>query len=200
MTPEDILPTYDSVASDFARSRDKSLFERRWLDRMLAHTPPPRRILDLGCGSGNPIARYLTDRRARVTGVDGAPAMVALFCQTLPGARALHCDMRALDLGETFDGIIGWNSFFHLTEAEQRACIPRLADHLKTGGTCMLTVGPHAGETTGTVAGETVFHASLSPAQYATTLEECGLRLTGFLAEDPEANRHTVLMARKDGG
>ena len=63
----------------------------------------------------------------------------------------------------------------------------------------MVTVGPDAGEATGRVEGEPVYHASLSPAEYATLLESCGMRMTGFLAEDPECNDHSVLMARKAG-
>ncbi len=87
MKPEDILTTYDRIARGYARSRDRTLFERGWLDRMLAHAPG-RQVLDLGCGTGLPIARYLTDRRCRVTGVDGAATMMATFsartCQTPP--------------------------------------------------------------------------------------------------------------------
>ena len=199
MTPDDILPTYDSVASDFARSRDKSLFERRWLDRMLAHTPPPRRILDLGCGSGNPIARYLADRRARVTGVDGAPAMVALFRQTLPGARALHSDMRTLDLGETFDAILAWNSFFHLSPPDQRAMFARFAAHATKNTVLMFTAGPAAGEPIGQVAGQPVYHSSLDSQEYRQLLADNGFKLLNFAPEDPDCNGHTIWMARFTG-
>ena len=106
-------------------------------------------------------------------------------------------DMRTLALGDRFDGIVAWNSFFHLTADAQRDCIARMAAHLKVDGSLMLTVGQKAGEVEGTVGSEQVYHASLSPAGYATCLEENGLRLTGFLAEDPETAHHSVLMARK---
>ena len=109
-----------------------------------------------------------------------------------------QADMRALDLDQVFDGIIAWNSLFHLRPDEQRTCLAHLARHLAPGGSLLITVGPKAGEVTGTVGGETVYHASLSPAAYATCLEDNGLRLTGFLAEDPDTNAHSVLMARKD--
>ena len=105
--------------------------------------------------------------------------------------------MRALDLGETFDGIIAWDSFFHLTPEDQRGAIARMARHLVPGGALMLTVGPTAGEVQGTVGGEPVYHASLSPAEYAVCLEQNGLRMTGYLAEDPETDLHSVLMARR---
>ena len=62
----------------------------------------------------------------------------------------------------------------------------------------LVTVGWSEGETTGKVADRTVYHASLSPADYATILQSSEMRLTGFLVEDPDCASHTVLMARKD--
>ena len=56
-----------------------------------------------------------------------------------------------------------------------------------------------SGVEAGTVGNEPVYHASLSPAGYAQCLEENGMRLTGFMARDPETQDHSVLMARKDG-
>lgn len=197
MTPEEILPTYERVAAGFARARDKSLFERRWLDRMLAHTPPPRRVLDLGCGTGNPIARYLTDRRAQVTGVDGAAAMVALFQQNLPNAQAVHADMRGLVLDQRFDALLAWNSFFHLTAADQRAMFPVFARHAAPNAALMFTAGPSAGEAIGEVQGESVYHASLAPDEYQALLAENGFELLKFTPEDPDCNGHTICLARK---
>jgi len=107
-------------------------------------------------------------------------------------------DMRKLDLGETFEGIVAWDSFFHLTPQDQRATLARMAAHLAPGGSILVTVGPDASEATGSVGGEAVYHASLSPADYAACLEACGLRMTGFLAEDPDTDKHSVLMARKE--
>ena len=42
-----------------------------------------------------------------------------------------------------------------------------------------------------------MLQASLSPAEYASLLEEHGLMLIAFLSEDPQCDNHTVLMARK---
>ena len=70
--------------------------------------------------------------------------------------------------------------------------------NLEPGGVLMLTVGPQAGEVTGHVGGDPVYHASLSPAEYATRLDENGLRMTGFLADDPDCAGHSVLLAKRD--
>lgn len=196
MTPDDILPTYEKVAKVFARQRDKSLFERRWLDRALSYAPG-RKVLDLGCGTGQPIAQYLTERRARVTGVDGAAAMVTLFAANLPGARAKHADMRGLDLAETFDVILAWNSFFHLSQEDQRAMFEVFARHAHPRTVLMFTSGTSAGEAMGEVDGAAVYHASLDPREYRQLLDAHGFEEIAFKAEDPECNQHSIWMARK---
>ena len=50
---------------------------------------------------------------------------------------------------------------------------------------------------TGTVGGEIVYHASLSVGEYAQVMDDAGLRLIAYMAEDPYCDFHTVAMARK---
>jgi SAM-dependent methyltransferase len=199
MDAKDILPTYDRVAGDFGRQRDKTLFERPWLDRFLAHVPPPRRVLDLGCGTGLPIARYLVDRRSQVTGVDGAPAMVKLFEANVPGAKAVLEDMRNLALGAKFDGILAWNSFFHLTQADQRAMFAVFAAHAAPGAALMFTSGHRAGSVIGQAGGAPVYHDSLDPEEYRALFAAHGFTELRYAPEDAATNHHTIWLARFTG-
>ncbi len=195
---ETIRDVYEQEAATYDAQRSRALFEARWLARFAASLPSGGRVLDLGCGAGEPIAQWFIAENFRVTGVDFAGAMLEIARSRWPAGDWRQCDMRQLDLGETFDGIVAWNSFFHLTPQEQRLMLARMARHLTSGGQLLLTVGPKKGEAIGTVGGRPVYHASLSPAEYAGLLQEQGLRLTGFLAEDPECDSHSVLMARKE--
>ena len=157
-------------------------------------------MLDLGSGAGEPIAAWLRAAGFRVTGLDLSDAMLSLARARHPEGDWRRGDMRALDLPDRFDGIVAWDSFFHLTPSEQPEALARMAAHLAPGGALLVTVGPRAGEAMGTVGGAAVYHGSLSPAGYAAALEAAGLRLTRFVAEDPEADRHSVLMAVRDEG
>lgn len=195
MRPEDILPTYERVARGYAASRTRTLFERKWLDRMLNYAPG-RKVLDLGCGPGRPIATYLVDRRCRVTGVDGAPSMIALFRQNVPEARALRADMRTLDLDEAFDIILAWDSFFHLSPGDQKAMFPIFAAHAGPRAVLMFTSGHVAGEPIGRVEGEPVYHASLAPDDYRALLDANGFDVIDFIPQDPSCAGHSVWMAR----
>jgi hypothetical protein len=45
------------------------------------------------------------------------------------GSALIEADMRSLDLGMRFDGLIAWDSFFHVTPAAQRLMFPVFGDH-----------------------------------------------------------------------
>jgi SAM-dependent methyltransferase len=196
-SPSDTRAVYERNAKGFDRHRGQTLIERTWLDRFLALVPEGAPVLDLGCGAGEPIARYLIESGREVWGADFAEPMLAIARQRFPQARWVHVDMRSLDLDCRFGGIVGWNSFFHLTMDEQRAAIPILARHLVPGGAILLTVGPGEGEVTGTVEGETIYHASLSPQEYEQLLGRVGLTVIDFVAEDPDCDSHSVLLAKR---
>ena len=195
MKPDDILTTYNTVDTEWDVQRSQSLFERKWLDRML-NFAPGKTILDIGCGAGRPIAHYLCDRGAVVTGLDGAPAMIKLFQSNVPNARAILADMRGLDLGETFDALLAWNSFFHLSQDDQRAMFAVFARHANPGAALLFTSGPEKGEEIGPVAGQSVYHASLDPAEYEGLLNGNGFQVKHFRPEDPDCAGHTIWLAK----
>lgn len=55
----DISARYERHSQAWDRLRGRTLFEKAWLDRFLALIHMDGTILDLGCGSGEPIARHV---------------------------------------------------------------------------------------------------------------------------------------------
>ena len=70
MSSEAIIDLYERHAREFDRDRNRSLHERAWLDRFLSYVTPSGCVLDVGCGMGEPIARYVIDAGFRVVGID----------------------------------------------------------------------------------------------------------------------------------
>ena len=188
---------YETHAAAWDAQRSRALFEKGWLDRLLAFGAAGDGVLDAGCGAGEPIAAYLVAQGRRVCGVDFSGAMLDIARARFPGERWLQADMRALDLGVTFAGVIAWDSFFHLTAEEQRATLPRLAAHVAPGGALLATVGPAEGEAIGSVDGAAVYHASLSTGEYERLLNAAGMRLVAFTPDDPDCAGHSVLLAAR---
>lgn len=186
---------YNRAAQGYDSHRSKVLFEQDWLDRFLSCLPQTPRVLDVGCGAGEPIARYLVEQGCLLTGVDVAPSMLSLASERFPNHHWLEADMRSLDLGGTFDGVLSWNASFHLTAQEQRDTIPMLANHVAPAGALMFTIGPSEGEATGTVEGHPVYHASLDPGEYHSILSNLGFCSIKLGLEDPKCNLHSIVLA-----
>ena len=195
-----VIDLYSRRAGDWDADRGRSLFEKPWLNRFLAHVPVGGRVLDLGCGSGEPIARYLIAQGRAVTGVDGAPGLIGLCRARFPGHDWIVADMRGLDLGRRFDGLIAWHSVFHLEPEAQRGMFDVYARHLKPGGVLMFTSGTEEGATVGEWRGEPLYHASLSSADYRAGLDVVGFEVLAQVENDPECGGANVWLARRAGG
>ena len=165
------------------------------MDRFLAHVPAGETVLDIGCGTGEPIARYLVTEGRRVVGVDSSPSMIAMCSARLPNHEWVVADMRALDLGRRFVGILAWDSFFHLRADDQRPMFGRFAKHAAPGAPLMFTSGPRGGEAIGSYQGEPLYHASLEPSEYESLLAGNGFTVRAFVPDDPDCGEHTVWLA-----
>jgi len=187
---------YERFARAFDRDRGRALVERGYLDEMLGHLGERPALLDLGCGSGEPIARYLIERGGWLTGVDAASSMIALCRERFPDGEWIVGDMRALHLDRRFDGIVAWDSFFHLPADDQRPMFEVFRQHIAAAGLLLFTSGPRAGTAKGDFYGHELFHASLDPQDYETLLRDTGFKVLRHRAEDPGCGGHTVWLAQ----
>jgi SAM-dependent methyltransferase len=194
-----IIDFYERHAHDYvADRRTVDWNESAWLDRFSALLPHGASILDIGCGSGEPIAKYLIDRGFTVDGVDTSPTLIALCRERFP-QRSWHvADMRTLALEDTFDGLLAWDSFFHLSHDDQRRMFPIFRQHASPGAALMFTSGKSQGEAIGSYRGEPLYHASLAPQEYRTLLESTGFRVVAHIVEDPNCGGHTIWLAQTE--
>lgn len=197
---EQIIGLYRRHADawDAARGRQPSNrpMEAGWLDQFLGLLPPRPPVLDIGCGSGVPISRYLDRQECDLTGVDSSPEMIA-FCKARFPLQTWHvADMRRLSLGHVFDGLIAWDSFFHLCHDDQRRMFPIFRAHAAPRATLMFTSGPDHGVAMGTLEGKPLYHASLNGAEYRALLVENGFHVVAHVVEDPSCGRHTIWLAQ----
>ncbi len=197
---EGIIDLYSRRALDWDADRSRDLFEKAWLDAFLEDVPPSGTVLDLGCGSGEPIARYLIEQGRAVTGVDAAPGLIDLCRDRFPDHDWIVADMRDLNLGRAFDGVIVWHSAFHLTPEAHRGMFAVYARHVRPGGTLMFTSGVAEGEVLGRWRGEPLYHGSLSTADYQAGLEAAGFEVLRRVENDPDCGGANVWLTRRRDG
>ena len=96
------------------------------------------RVLELGCGTGQKLIPIASDGHPS-TGLDSSPDMLAVAQQKAhkvgAGVEWMQGDMRAFDLGRTFDFVfVAANSLLHLHGAEDLvSCFRSVRRHLAPG-------------------------------------------------------------------
>lgn len=193
---KNIIELYRKYAREWVALRGEDLYEKVWLDRVLALVPAQAKILDIGCGSGKPIAAYLLAQGCTVTGVDSSETMLLMAQQNFPDQTWIQADMRQFRLEQKFDAILAWDSFFHLAPDDQRQMFAQFARHAQQGTVLMFSSGPAHGEAIGEFFGEPLYHASLAPEEYRALLRQYGFQVLEMVAEDPECTAHTVWLAQ----
>ncbi len=194
-----VIEIYQRHGAAWANLRGDRLTETAWLDRFCALLPAGAAILDIGCGSGLPIAAELVRRGFNVVGVDGAGTMLALFRRNLPDAEAHLLDMRQLSLDRRFSGLLAWDSLFHLSPGDQRGMFRRFQAHAAPGAALMFTSGETEGEAVGALEGDPLYHGSLDPGEYRRLLNAAGFTVVAHVVKDPGCGHRTIWLARQRG-
>ncbi len=237
-----IIEHYERHATAWDCDRQNSAWnDKVWHDLFIDRLAAGAKVLDLGCGSGRPVARHMAERGLLVTGVDSSPTMISLCRSRLPDHAWIVADMRELSLehdpekwvtgfpsrqtrsvcaeimlkqkdkkierdddskkshpalGRCFQGILAWDSFFHLDHDDQRRMFAVFAAHASGGAWLMFNAGPRHGEAIGNYRGDPLYHASLSPGEYKTLINRFGFEVIEHAADDERAGGRTVWLCR----
>jgi cyclopropane fatty-acyl-phospholipid synthase-like methyltransferase len=189
---------YDLIADEWVRERTALCFrEKPYVDRLLALTVPGAHILDVGCGVGTPIARYLLDQGYRVTGVEVSPAMLRLARVNCPEAELVAGDMVAVELAGSYDGIVAWDSIFHVPKAQHGQLFHALCRWLTPNAPLLLSLGGSEGEFLAPMFGIDFFYSAHAPEVSLALLQEAGFEILLSEVDDPSARGHLAVLCRK---
>lgn len=137
-----ISTPYDKIADKFGAARTRlQTKEMEYLTLLLDPLKAGSTVLDLGCGTGYPIATHIASCGHRVVGVDGSEAMLAAARTRLPEHRWIHDLIERVEFDETFDAVVCWDSLFHLPRHQFRPVISRVHRWLKPHGRTMVSSG-----------------------------------------------------------
>jgi cyclopropane fatty-acyl-phospholipid synthase-like methyltransferase len=200
---------YDHIAEKWhANFRGQAYVERvlGYVDRILDGVAAGAKVLDLGCGTANTIARHISQKGYRVVGVDQSMKMLEIAKGVLPEAEFIHADMISVELKERFAAAVAWDSVFHVERKYHAAIYRKLSSCMETGARLLLSVGgtdasdvtPDGAEGfTSEMFGQTFFYSGYSPAVARKLLEDAGFRIETWEVDDPSSHGHIAVIARK---
>ncbi len=188
--------SYDNIAEGFAKIRDSFNTEQKYLDALINYIPKRSHIVDIGCGSGFPIADYFIKKNFQVTGIDGSQKLLSIAKRKCPKMRGLYGDVRTVEFNETVDAIVEWWCLFHLPKSDHELMIARFAKWLKPGGILEFTSGDNEYEgTDSNMLNQELHFYSLAPDVYEQYLKKYGFEI--LLKESDQAH-HLVWIAKKN--
>jgi SAM-dependent methyltransferase len=133
---------YDAIAEAYRERYASSSVRAHWLGRLIALLPKNSRVLDLGCGSGVPVAYELATRGHQVVGIDRSSRQVSLARSNVPNAHFIHADMTFVEFApRSFDAVVAFYSTTHVPRDEHAGLLRRIASWLRPGGIFLASLG-----------------------------------------------------------
>jgi cyclopropane fatty-acyl-phospholipid synthase-like methyltransferase len=181
IVPRELSEIYDEFAEDYEQNR--GLFDMSAVLESFYRClgSDKGRLLDLGCGAGEPFARWFIDRGWEVTGVDFSSRMLALAARYVPEMKTFQADMRDVEFGAgEFDAITAIYSLFHVPRQDHAQLFSKFHRWLAPEGSVLFTYA--TAEYTGEAAfdgykeflGQQLYYSHNSTEKLYTDLQQNG--------------------------
>lgn len=134
---------YDQIADYYhAKRLAKRDVNGAYFDTLIHHFPQAGKLLDLGCGGGQPVTAYFSEKGFDVVGVDVSANMIEIARREIPGGQFFESDMVDCTFNpQEFDVIISLFAIIHVPQDRQRLLFKKMHAWLKPAGVSYLTLG-----------------------------------------------------------
>jgi cyclopropane fatty-acyl-phospholipid synthase-like methyltransferase len=186
---------YDLIAEQWIRARIILEREKPYIDDFAALLTPGAHVLDLGCGAGI-ISRCVLDRGCAVTGVDASAIQLRSARALCPEAEFIMADMLDLELTTRYQGLVAWDSVFHIPRARHRELFFSMHRWLEEGAPVLLSLGGTEDEFTAPTFGVDFFYSGYAPQTSVDLVTQAGFEIIRAEIDDPSSRGHLAILCR----
>ncbi|MGY6652589.1 class I SAM-dependent DNA methyltransferase [Amycolatopsis sp. TRM77291] len=204
--PATAAELFDAIGSAYEDVFGRAPVVDRAVRQLLDGLPPSSRVLDLGSGTGRPVAEELSAAGHRVTGLDVSPVMVELAREQVPAATFVHADVRDWTSPPgSWEAVCAFFPFLQMPRKDTEAVLADIARWLVPGGLfALVTVPRDAEDAPAEFFGRTFRVTSFAPDDLVRRVEAAGMEVTGthtevFTADEPGTppEEHLLITARR---
>jgi len=187
---------YDEIAGEYHAGRSR-FDHRKELREFVGLLPMKARVLDVGCGAGVPVARFLVECGFEVVGIDFSENMLRLGRKNVPEAKFVKKDMTKLDFpADSFDGVIAFYSIIHVPREKHSSLSDSFRRILKPEGIMLVCLGPDEWEATDEYLGTTMFWSQYSPEKSLQLVKDAGFQTISDQIRVRGGEKHYWILAR----
>jgi 2-polyprenyl-3-methyl-5-hydroxy-6-metoxy-1,4-benzoquinol methylase len=191
--------SYNKIAIKWNEYREKTNVEKIVIE-FASKIKPKGNVLDIGCGAGFPIAKYLSDQDFFVTGIDISENQIKIAKdKKIRNAEFYVCNFFNFRPDEKYDGIIAFDSFFHFPKEKQKEIYSKVSEWMKTGAYLLFTHGKMESEIEGEMYGESFYYSALGKEDVEKLLLMNNMNVELSIENYKEENmdRDLIIIARK---
>ena len=171
---------FDAIADDYLEwtTRIDGDPKLAYAGELSTRLPIGARVLELGCGAGEPCTRFLADR-FRVTGVDVSDEQIKRARENVPSADFVQADFTTLEYAPgSFDAVAAFYALNHVPRELLNGLFRRVHDWLVPGGLFLASLGTSdTASWTGDWLGTTMFFSGWDPETNRDLLRAAGFEL-----------------------
>src|SRR3989344_6830641 len=188
---------YDKAAENYLIQR--GLFENfAYLDKLVTLLPKGSEILDIGCGAGVPLDKYLIEKGYILRGVDISEKQIELAKKNVPQASYDVKDMSELKDGEYHvDAVVSFYAIFHTQKETHREMLKKFNSFLRPGGLLLVTMGASEWEGEETFHGVPMYWSHYGTEENKKIIQEAGFQLIFDGLDESGGEKHQVILAQK---
>jgi ubiquinone/menaquinone biosynthesis C-methylase UbiE len=187
---------YDKIAEEY--QIDRQAFDHsRELVEFAGFLPKSGKVLDVGCGAGVPVAKFLVEAGFEVVGIDFSEKMLKLARKNVPQATFVRKDMIKMDFADnSFDGLTAFYSIIHVPREKHSLLFKRFNRILRPDGTMLVCMGPDDWESTEEYYGIRMFWSQYSPEKSLQLVNDAGFEVISDKILERGKERHYWILAR----
>lgn len=199
MSNDLVRESYNKVADNYSLKRD--LFKNQtYLEMLVEKLNPGSTVLDLGCGAGIPIDKFLAKYRYKIIGLDISEKQIELAKRNLPSQTFEVKDISELKRNEyQVDAVVSFYAIFHIPREQHEELFKKINSFLPDNGLILVTMGSSEWEgTEEDFHGAKMYWSHYRAEKNKEIVQQAGFEILFDEVDNSGGEKHLVILARKN--